>query len=268
LLHYHIFKNAGSTIEDYLDLSFGECFQRIDTPDPNGTVSQDEILKLLDENPKLQAISSHQFRYPMPVAPGVLFFDICFLRDPLRRIQSKYQYLRIKPVEGDVLSDLANQHSLGDFVAELLENAPHRISNVQTNLLANGSVYAEAASPEWLDQAFARMFEISCLGVVDRFKQSIETAHALLSPIFPRLIQYAPEPVNGSGGWENGTRRKSPGLKESCAPAVYEELVRRNRLDLKLLEEARNELDRRWSLIGKTDQLRHADRPVPQFVRS
>ena len=204
----------------------------------------------------------------MPVAPGVLFFDICFLRDPLQRIQSTYQYFRIKPVAGDPLSDVANASSLGEFVAELLDDTPHRISNVQTNLLANGTVYAEPASGAWMNRALARMYEISFLGVVDRFEQSIEAAHTLLSPIFPRLLPRAPEAVNVSRDPKEGIREKSPTLKEACAPAVYEELVRRNRFDLKLLEEARNEVDRRWKLIRETDLLRHADRLAPQSARS
>jgi hypothetical protein len=249
LLHYHIFKNAGSTVEDYLDLSFGECFQRIDTPDPNGTVPESEILELLNANPHLQALSSHQFRYPMPVARGILFFDCCFLRDPLQRIQSTYRYLREKPVHGDPLSDLANSRAVGDFVEELLETAPHRISNVQTNLLANGSVHAEAAREEWLDRALARMHETSCIGVVDRFEHSIAAAHFLLSPIFPRLVPRAPGPVNASSDPQTPSSKRPQSLKELCAPSFYAELVRRNGLDLELLEQTRREVARRFERI-------------------
>ena len=249
LLHYHIYKNAGSTIKDYLDLSFGEGFQRVDQEDPDGTVNEPDFLALLNANPHFQAISSHQFRYPMPAVRGFLFFDICFLRDPLHRVQSMYTYLREKPVPGDPLSELVNRRPLGDFVAELLDTAPYRVSNLQTNLLANGSVFSEAAQEDWLDRARVRMLDTSFLGVVDCFRQSIAAGHFLLSPIFPRLISRPPEPVNVSTGFRAGSSRPGLSLAEACGPALYEELVARNRLDFALLDEARAEVTRRYNLI-------------------
>ena len=97
LLHYHIFKNAGSTIEDILDHSFGDRFATLETPVEGGIVSNSDLIAFLDAHPHVCAFSSHQIRYPMPLAPGYLFFDICFLRDPLDRLRSFYDYFRQNP---------------------------------------------------------------------------------------------------------------------------------------------------------------------------
>ncbi len=78
ILHYHIYKNAGMSIEETLDRNFGERFCRLDTDDPNGHVTNDDLLAYLNRNAHVQAISSHQIRYPIPAAPGIFFFDLCF----------------------------------------------------------------------------------------------------------------------------------------------------------------------------------------------
>ena len=82
LLHYHFFKNAGTTIEEILAHSFFENYARLDTEDFDGAVSREELVSFLDRHPRMKAVSSHQFRYPVPQVPGYIFFDLCFLRDP------------------------------------------------------------------------------------------------------------------------------------------------------------------------------------------
>src|ERR1035437_7651830 len=79
ILHYHIYKNAGMSIEDTLDRNFGERFCRLDTADRNGRIANVDLLAYLNENAHVLALSSHQIRYPVPSAPGIFFFDLCFL---------------------------------------------------------------------------------------------------------------------------------------------------------------------------------------------
>src|SRR5581483_3960722 len=88
ILHYHIFKNAGTTIEDILDHSFGDRFLPLDVPGLELPISNRDLIARLEERKELMAVSSHQIRHPLPQAPGFLFFDICFLRDPLERLRS------------------------------------------------------------------------------------------------------------------------------------------------------------------------------------
>ncbi len=107
ILHYHIFKNAGTTIEEILIKTFPAGFAKLDTEDHDALLSNSVLLDLLNSNPGLQAISSHQLRYPVPQVKDFLFFDVCFLRDPLDRIRSMYDYFREKHFPGVTLSDLA-----------------------------------------------------------------------------------------------------------------------------------------------------------------
>src|ERR1700679_3803784 len=48
ILHYHIFKNAGSTLEDILDHSFGDRFGSLETGVDGGLIANRELVQFLD----------------------------------------------------------------------------------------------------------------------------------------------------------------------------------------------------------------------------
>ena len=231
ILHYHILKNAGSTIEEALDRSFGERFQRLDSTHLDHTITTAQLLEFAKTNPNLEAVSSHQIRYPMPETRGILFFDICFLRDPIDRVRSMYNYFRKRPAEGDPVSDLANNTEPGDFVAAMVKDFPLQIRNVQVNLIATEGDSDEPTEAD-LEVATARMMEATVPGVVDMFDESVAAGQHRLRTIFPR-IDFAHEPVNVSE------------QRSACDPKVWSELIRMNELDFKLVERVREEIRRR-----------------------
>src|SRR5689334_21516860 len=140
LLHYHILKNGGSTIMEILGRSFWENFSMFDVPDRDAKIGPRDLVSFLECHSCVKAVSSHQIYYPVPKAPGFLFFDILFVRDPIDRIRSMYDYFRRKPVERDRVCELANKHTLGEFTRHLMGEMPWIINDVQVNLLANGVV--------------------------------------------------------------------------------------------------------------------------------
>src|SRR5438045_5465882 len=83
LFHFHIFKNAGTTIEFALRRAFNDRFTLLDGQDANSVLSGSDAAAFLLGNPEIVAISSHHLKYPKPVVPGVVVFDLCILRDPL-----------------------------------------------------------------------------------------------------------------------------------------------------------------------------------------
>lgn len=261
LLHYHFFKNAGSTIEEILHNTFYENYGRIDTADFDGAVSQEKLIAFLNSNPAMKAISSHQFRYPLPEIPGFLFFDVCFLRDPIDRIRSMYDYFREKPIPGEPASDLAREQSIGGFVAGLIEHHAYRASNVQVNLLANGVVNDPPAQSD-LSRAVQVMLRTSFPGVVDCFDESLVAGEHFLRPVVPRLA-LAQRPVNVSGGLGQARHARIEKFRIACGPQVFDELVRLNQLDTELVDQARAEVRRRFALVpGGSDRLREIQQAV------
>jgi len=243
ILHYHLFKNAGSTIEDILDHSFGGRFGSFETPADRGVLSNDALLGYLEERPGVVAFSSHQIRYPMPVAPGCLFFDICFVRDPLDRLRSFYDYFRQRPNPADPMSDLANSMTLGDFVETMIRGQPLFVRNNQVNLLACCGDSDEPGEQD-LELAIRRMRACAFPGVVDDFEQSVAVGAERLRQAFPELDCQRPA-VNVSRGMQGTVADRVVELQAACRPEVFEELVRMTALDRRLVEAVRAEVERR-----------------------
>jgi hypothetical protein len=260
ILHYHIFKNAGSTIEDILDHSCGERFAKLETPAGEGLISNPDLVRFFDARPDLRAFSSHQVRHPLPEARGYLFFDICFLRDPIDRIRSIYTYFRRKPNPADPMSDLANRTALGDFIAGMIQDFPLFVKNVQVNLLACGGD-SDEPQPRDLDLATQRMLATSFLGVVDCFDQSVAAGAHALRCAFPELDCARPA-VNVSDGLQGTVASRVEKLRQACSPEVYEELLRLNSLDRQLVDRARAEVLRRFRQVP-----RRTARPVQREQR-
>ncbi len=258
ILHYHILKNAGSTVIEMLDRSFGERLCLYDTDERSGTVDADQVASLIEEQPRLQAFSSHQIRHPLPLRPGTLFFDICFLRDPVDRVRSMYDYFRKRPAAGDPISDLANRATPGEFIRGMVtEHALHAM-NVQVNLLAQAG---DSDEPTRADLAVAkrRIEEASFPGVVDLFDASVVAGEYFLRAAFPGLDCALP-PVNVSKGLDSTLAERMAGLRGECEPGVFERLVEMNALDYELLEAARAEVMRRFHMVpdgaAQLDELR------------
>lgn len=240
ILHYHIFKNAGMSVEEMLDRNFGTRFCRFDTDERNARISNDGFLEFLRSRPALQAVSSHQLRYPVPAVPGFLFFDVCFLRDPLDRVRSMYDYAREKPVEGDPISELAARHDIGGFIELALEKMPDWICDAQVEFLSGGK------SRKHLELAYQRMLQASFPGVVDCFEESLAAGEYALRQVFG--LRCTTAAVNVSKGMDGTLSDRKRDLREACGARLYGELENRNALGLELVRRTREEVLRRFSL--------------------
>jgi len=253
LLHYHILKNGGSSIMEILGRSFLDRFAAYDLAGLDAEIMHRDLLSFLESNPRVQALSSHQIFYPVPRAPGYLFFDICFLRDPIDRIRSIYDYFRAKPVEGETMSGLAYERTLGDFTRRLVEEMPWTINDVQVNLLANGLINDQPRGIEDLAVATARMLETSFLGVVDRFDESLVAGQHALERLFPAL-NCVHAPVNASATPGTTLAQRTEQFRSACDEGVFSELLRLNAMDFELLRRARAEVRRRFDLVPEPEE--------------
>lgn len=245
LLHYHILKNGGSTIEEILRRSLPETFASFDHPHRDAEIRPAELVEFLNEHPTVNAFSSHQIFYPVPRAPGFLFFDLCFLRDPFDRIRSIYDYFRGKPADDDPIRMLAHGNTLRDFVGRLIEEMPWAVNDVQVNLLAHGLVNDTPRGFEDLETATRRMRETSFLGVVNCFEESLVAGEYAMRTVFPAL-DCAQERVNDSARPGSTMEQRLERFKTDLGDDVFSELARLNAMDLELLRRARAEVRRRF----------------------
>ena len=105
VVHFHLFKNAGTTVERGLQDYFGERWASFDKPASAARISQVELETFLNTNQALQAVSSHHLRPPLVDSTLMKWLPVLFLRHPIDRIRSAYEF------ERTARFGIAKQHS-------------------------------------------------------------------------------------------------------------------------------------------------------------
>lgn len=256
LLHYHLFKNAGSTVDFALRRSFGAGFADFHGDHDDAVLLAEDAVALVRAEPGIVAISSHHLRHPRPQVRGFVFFDLWFARHPLARIRSLYHYGR-RLGSAHWLGPLAEAHEEAGFVAHLLEHLPHMLTDVQINHLVNGGAFARAAGAHDLERARLRLAEMSAPGVVELFDESLVAAEFFLRPAFPALdLAYVAQNVSAP---EGPRPSGDDALPERCRALwgadSFDAVLALNRHDLALHAAAREEVLRRLHMLP-----RHAER--------
>jgi hypothetical protein len=255
VVHYHIFKNGGSTVEAILQREFNGGFATLHGLDESATLDARELEDFLRRNPTVQAVSSHHLRYPKPSIRHVVLFDCCFLRHPLERLDSLYRYSRGSD-SGDFLSLRARRMNARQFFAELLNEAPHLISNVQVMQIARAGMFTRPAHAGDLEHAREIVLDMAIPGVVGMFEESLLAAEYFVKPAFPRLsLAFIPQ---------NVTRPDAPrgreGLVDLWGEDLYEALSTANQFDIELFDCTEQEIRRRVALIpgaaGRLEEFR------------
>jgi hypothetical protein len=250
VLHYHIFKNGGSTIDYALRRSFGDAFVDFHGEHDDARLFAQDIVALVDADPSIHAVSSHHTRYPKPRAHGFVFYDICFVRHPLSRIRSLYSYGRtLDPAHW--LAQLALAHDEGGFIAHLVQYLPYMLTDVQINHLVNGAAFARAAGPQDLRAALAILEDMSVPGVVELFDESLTAAEFFLGPCFPQIdFAYVAQNVSAPDGHRPSGRDD---ILDVCRAAwgndTFDAVLALNVWDLRLYEACREEVLRRLHML-------------------
>lgn len=94
ILHYHIYKNAGTSFDHVLTHNFGERHEIFDGPFPFFTIDQEQLDRIIMRRPAAVAFSSHQIALPPPGSLDYRPLAAIFLRNPFLRIASIYRFKR------------------------------------------------------------------------------------------------------------------------------------------------------------------------------
>lgn len=185
LIHYHIFKNAGTSFEWALTENFGDKFASFDTSSARGFISRRELSRFVARNPALQAISSHQAALPPPRIRSRQVLTSILIRDPIARIRSIYAFERLQKASSPGAIK-AKELSFKEYIEWRLEDTPSVLCNYQVHFCIRTARHlTRPVNQEDLKQAILRLDQISIVGTVSRYDEWLTLAERTLSESFP-----------------------------------------------------------------------------------
>jgi hypothetical protein len=233
VVHYHIFKNAGTSIDQCLGESFGDRWDSYD-PDPDwANVTTTQLLEYLTERPDLRALSSHQLRWPHPTTDMIRVHPLVFVRHPIDRVASVYAFLhRIEHRD-------AVDRTFSEFVDWLTSFEGGMVGcSFQTLFLSDDDRLrgVSRATSDHLAQAVARIDSLPAFGIVERFDESVTWFEATLRPTFAQLRLRSIH--HNSLRSEVPLEQRLQDIEGALGSERLRRLVARNEADLELYEHA------------------------------
>lgn len=190
ILHYHLFKNAGTSVDAILKRNFGTRWVTREFPvrGDNNTALVEEWIR---ETPDAIAYSSHTMMGPIPQVEGVRVISFLLLRDPIERIKSAYRFERTQ--DADTWgAQLAKTHDFEGYVRARLDRPGDRqCRNFQTYRLAS----MMPGDGSELDRAKRALAALSVVGRVEAFDEAM----GRLAAVYPGL-KYQAVRANTSAG--------------------------------------------------------------------
>ena len=257
IVHYHLFKNAGTSIDRLLNKNFAEKWVSFDGNTAGNIISCKELEKTISENTDAVAFSSHQIVPPLPEIAGSVF-PVVFLRDPLDRVKSAYLF------EWQKQLGLENpKGSLKEYVTEKFKNKRSsavddfqtmRLSNIQKNRFGS----SQASDETILEQAFEFISSLSFIGIVDRFDLSVEFLEDYLKPAFPQF-KSSNIAANTLQDITLSLEKKKADIHAELGDELFEMIVSRNAMDEKLYQYGVKHFDALYAnQLQKNGQVRAA----------
>ncbi|MCW3475606.1 sulfotransferase family protein [Limobrevibacterium gyesilva] len=238
LIHYHIFKNAGTSVDSLLAGYFGSSWAAFEGATPVDIVDARRLAAYLAAHPDIRAVSSHLARPPLP-ARGCA--PIVFLRDPIDRARSVYRYLAQDPTQPG--AGIAAARSFAGFVAWALDEPDGGgvvIRNYQVIHLSAASfrtphIWHTHATASDLRKARALLRSWPAFGIVRRFADSLRWFDRAYGTRFPGLFAGEVH-ANSTNPAFRSERDEWDRASDELGPALFQRLLDANSLDLELYQ--------------------------------
>jgi len=253
-IHFHIFKNAGTTIDTVLQRNFSEDAITMDTGVPDGILSWTKVLDYIKEkHPTTKSFSSHQLRFPLPQSSEYQFLPIIYIRHPIDRAFSMYSFDKQRISFRDINTVVkAKSTDLAGYIKWNLRLKNHMVmKNYQVLYLSDkprGSTVGESD----LGLVIERIKNCPVIGVVDRLDESLVLAEKTLGKYFDAIdLSYVKQNVS-KDRTGNLSQRLETG-RENIGNELMNKLENENKLDLKLYSITNQILDGRLKELTDFD---------------
>jgi predicted RNA-binding protein YlxR (DUF448 family) len=249
IVHHHIFKNAGSSIDKALVDVLGKRWRAFDpqihVSDDDGridgkrckeNINQDELERFLEVNPDVDAVSTHQGRGTFKLSADFEKLELSLIRNPVGRALSIWKYERRPDRQATFDSQMARQAALLPF--EKFIEWCLLVRRPPLAPFCNFQVRALSANPTWdarvnyadLDRAIEYVTRTGCVGIVERFERTLELFNQRLEAFIPG-VELRSYHVNASGSTRESGDEEA---RQLLTKNTYELLLEANALDMAL----------------------------------
>ena len=233
ILHYHLFKNAGTSLDESFKANFRPGEWLTEEFPSEVQQNQKQLKSWIQESVDAKCFSSHTAMLPPPKVDGVNIFPVIFVRHPIDRVASVYSFER-RQGSDTFGSVLARNSNLSEYVEA-------RLSRVHDHQCRDFHVHRFAAMfpngpGSVLERANKAVANLPFVGVVSRFDQSLEELERALQQFGFKDITLEAAQKNVSRTIDMTMEEKLEDIKSRMSPAVYQSLVEANRDDIEFFE--------------------------------
>ena len=236
IAHYHLFKNAGTSVDTILEQNFGCAWQEIEFK----KIPQKSNYKLvegwLNQHREISAFSSHTAMFPLPTLANISLIPIVFLRHPIDRLWSVYKFERRHKKVLNQSIEIAQKYDFAGYLNYHLDRRGDRsCRNFQTyrfSFLANGLNLSE------LERALNGLNSLPLVGIVEEFDLSMQYYAEAIAKHYPSF-QAKSVRRNTTSHHNLTLSEKLDLIKTSLDTTTYQRLLDANQDDLVLHETAK-----------------------------
>lgn len=259
IVHYHIFKNAGSTVDHILQNNFRDAWLPFDGEKAHSRILPEELKNFILSHPEIQAVSSHNAYLPVPEIPGVSIAPIVFLRHPLDRIRSIYDFERHQGLTSGPVSrgaDHASRLNFDDYIQWRFDTTRNGVTHNHHTawLLHHPRFQRVEIQQQDYSQALQTLSALPFFGIVERFDDSLRLLTAYLDSLGIKIEQEY-QVKNSSKHVEKPLEVRLSNLRQTIGEDTWAKLESRNQWDLKLYEAAKAEFQARLDSNWDTERI-------------
>lgn len=236
ILHYHFFKNAGTSLDKILKENFDDKWTTREFSGP-AIKNRSEVENWIEANPDIVCFSSHTALLPPPEIEGIKIIPVLFVRHPIDRIASAYEFER-KQNGSSFGSVLANNTTLSGYIKTRLSIAnDFQCRNFHTQKLAE--VYYKMEDDP-LTKAVRAIESLPFIGLVNRFDASLKKLEELLINHGFKNLKFSSVQENVTKSRPESLNKRLISIENEIGIDEYKVLLNANSHDIKLYELVRN----------------------------
>lgn len=231
IFHYHLFKNAGTSLDVLLKKNFPNSWV---SKEFTGTAStrREAVISWILRETDVVSFSSHTAAPLQAEIEDIEVFPISFVRHPIDRIASAYTFER-KQGYDTFGPTLARNTSLGGYIDIQLSLGYD--SQCRNFLLQHFSSFSDAIDQDRETRAVKVVDTLPFIGLVEEYTESIEKLAMWLKPHFPEFQPIVFE-ANVTREISVPLEERLSQIRQEIGPDLYQKVIDANKADFILYE--------------------------------